>query len=169
MPGEAAAMEYVIVESPIGPLMLAGEADVLHVLAFQSGSRAQGPDASWTLAPGAFRRVRAELDRYFAGTLREFRSPVAPAGTEFQRRVWEELRRIPYGETISYLELARRIGNEKAVRAVGLANGANPLPVIVPCHRVIGSNGSLVGFGGGLAIKRALLDLETGQGALEIS
>lgn len=162
-------MEYVFIDSPIGPLMLAGSGGVLEVLAFQVGSRAQGPAAAWTHSPDAFPAVRAELARYFAGTLREFRSPVAPAGTEFQRRVWRELRRIPYGETISYLELARRIGNEKAVRAVGLANGANPLPVIVPCHRVIGSNGRLVGFGGGLAIKRVLLDLETGQRGLEIT
>jgi methylated-DNA-[protein]-cysteine S-methyltransferase len=114
-------------------------------------------------SPDAFAGIRAELGRYFAGTLRTFASPVRPAGTEFQQRVWRELQRIPYGETVSYLDLATRIGNPKAVRAVGLANGANPLPIIVPCHRVIGSNGSLTGFGGGLPLKRALLDLESGQ------
>ncbi|MDP1571101.1 MAG: methylated-DNA--[protein]-cysteine S-methyltransferase [Vicinamibacterales bacterium] len=158
---------YVTVESPIGPLMLAGEGGVLHVLAFQSGPRAQGPDPSWTEAPGAFAGARAELDRYFAGTLRVFTAPIALHGTAFQLRVWEALRRIPYGETISYLELATRLGNPKAVRAVGLANGANPLPLIVPCHRVIGSNGRLVGFGGGLPIKRALLDHEQIDGQID--
>lgn len=162
-------MEYVIVDSPIGALLLAGESGVLQVLAFQSGTRARGPSPEWRHAPQAFAGVRAELDRYFAGSLREFASPLRPAGTEFQQRVWRELRRIPYGETISYLELATRIGNPKAVRAVGLANGANPLPVIVPCHRVIGSNGSLTGFGGGLPLKRALLDHERGQGRLAMS
>lgn len=159
-------MEYVIVESPIGPLLLAGEGDVLHVVAFQSGSRARGPAPDWVPVPHAFAGARVELARYFAGTLRTFRSPLQPAGTPFQQRVWHELRGIPYGETISYLELALRIGNPKAVRAVGLANGANPLPIIVPCHRVVGSNGALTGFGGGLPIKRALLDHERGQGRL---
>jgi methylated-DNA-[protein]-cysteine S-methyltransferase len=162
-------MEYVIADSPIGPLLLAGDADVLHVLAFQSGSRARGPAQDWVHVPQAFAGVRRELDCYFGGTLREFTSPLRPSGTGFQQRVWQELRRIPYGETISYLELATRIGNPRAVRAVGLANGANPLPVIVPCHRVIGSNGRLVGFGGGLSIKRALLDHERGQATFALS
>jgi len=90
-------------------------------------------------------------------------TPVAPEGTAFQRSVWCELQRIPYGETISYGELARRVGNPKAVRAVGLANGSNPIAILIPCHRVIGSDGSLVGYGGGLPIKQALLALERGQ------
>jgi methylated-DNA-[protein]-cysteine S-methyltransferase len=107
-----------------------------------------------------------ELDQYFAGRLKAFSTPVAFRGTPFQNRVWRELRRIPYGETISYLELANRIQNPKAVRAVGMANGANPIAIIVPCHRVIGSNGSLTGFGGGLPTKRALLELEKGQRTL---
>jgi methylated-DNA-[protein]-cysteine S-methyltransferase len=98
--------------------------------------------------------------------LTKFSTPVAFSGTPFQKTVWQELRRIPYGETISYLELAKRIDNEKAVRAVGMANGANPIAIIVPCHRVIGSNGSLTGFGGGLPTKRALLELEKGQRTL---
>jgi methylated-DNA-[protein]-cysteine S-methyltransferase len=101
------------------------------------------------------------LERYFAGQLRAFELPLAAAGTPFQKRVWDELVRIPYGVTIGYAELARRIGSPRAVRAVGGANGANPIPILVPCHRVIGSDGSLTGFGGGIARKQALLELET--------
>jgi methylated-DNA-[protein]-cysteine S-methyltransferase len=107
-----------------------------------------------------------QLTAYFKGALRQFTVAVAPHGTEFQRGVWSELQRIPYGETLSYGELARRIGKPNAVRAVGLANGSNPVSIIIPCHRVIGSNGSLVGYGGGLATKQALLTLERGQGTL---
>lgn len=123
----------------------------------------QGPIADWEdvvrdearLAP-----VAAALARYFAGAVREFALALAPAGTPFQRRVWAELVRIPYGTTISYAELARRLGDSKAVRAVGRANGANPIPIVVPCHRVIGADGTLTGYAGGLERKRALLALE---------
>jgi methylated-DNA-[protein]-cysteine S-methyltransferase len=107
--------------------------------------------------------VHAQLDAYFAGRRRDFDVRLAPEGTPFQLRVWAALCEIPYGETISYAELARRIGNPNAVRAVGAANGRNPLPIVVPCHRVVGADGSLVGFGGGLDVKRALLDLERGK------
>ena len=110
--------------------------------------------------------ARRQLEAYFEGELREFDLPLAPQGTGFQLRVWEALRAIPYGETISYGELARRVGDPGAARAVGLANGRNPLPVIVPCHRVIGADGSLTGFGGGLDRKRALLELEAGVASL---
>lgn len=106
------------------------------------------------------------LERYFAGELRAFDFALAAAGTPFQKRVWGELVRIPYGATIGYAELARRIGAPRAVRAVGGANGANPIPILVPCHRVIGSDGSLTGFGGGLARKQALLELEARQAGL---
>ena len=106
------------------------------------------------------RKVIEALQRYFAGELREFQLALAPEGTPFQQRVWQELRSIPYGETISYLELARRVGDAHAVRAVGRANGANPIPIVVPCHRVIGADGTLTGYGGGLERKRALLALE---------
>ena len=106
------------------------------------------------------RRVSAALERYFAGELREFALPLAPEGTPFQLRVWAELCRIPYGSTISYAELARRIGEPKAVRAVGAANGANPIAIVVPCHRVIAADGSLGGYGGGLALKARLLAME---------
>ena len=110
--------------------------------------------------------ARIQLEAYFVGKLRAFDLPLAPEGTEFQLRVWSELSKIPYGETISYGELARRVGDPGAARAVGLANGKNPLPVIVPCHRVIGADGSLTGFGGGLDRKRRLLELEAGVASL---
>ena len=109
------------------------------------------------------RRARAvvtALERYFSGALRTFGLALAPAGTPFQRRVWDELCRIPYGETISYIELARRLGDPNAVRAVGRANATNPIPIVVPCHRVIGADGTLTGYAGGLERKRALLELE---------
>jgi methylated-DNA-[protein]-cysteine S-methyltransferase len=106
------------------------------------------------------RKVIDQVQRYFAGELLEFQLALAPEGTPFQLRVWQELRRIPYGETISYQELARRVGDPKSMRAVGRANGANPIAVVVPCHRVIGADGSLTGYGGGLERKRALLAME---------
>jgi methylated-DNA-[protein]-cysteine S-methyltransferase len=154
-------------DSPVGPLLLAGDSEALHVLAFGVGSRPRHIDAEWMLdTKGVLKNVRKELDQYFAGTLRKFSTKLAFNGTPFQTAVWKELTRIPYGETISYLDLANRIENPKAVRAVGMANGANPIAIIVPCHRVIGSNGSLTGFGGGLPTKRALLELEKGQRTL---
>jgi methylated-DNA-[protein]-cysteine S-methyltransferase len=154
-------------DSPVGPLLLAGDQAALHVLAFGAGTRRREIDASWQPdVKGVLGPIRKELDRYFAGRLTQFSTPVAFNGTQFQTSVWQELRRIPYGETISYLELAKRIKNPRAVRAVGLANGANPIAIIVPCHRVIGANGSLTGFGGGLPTKRALLELEKGQRTL---
>ncbi|MDO8678985.1 MAG: methylated-DNA--[protein]-cysteine S-methyltransferase [Acidobacteriota bacterium] len=154
-------------DSPVGPLLLAGNAHGLRVLSFGVGSRPRAIDPAWLPdTKGVLKSVRKELDEYFAGRLKAFTIPLAFEGTPFQNQVWKELTRIPYGETISYLELANRIKNPKAVRAVGMANGANPIAIIVPCHRVIGSNGSLTGFGGGLPTKRALLELEQGQRTL---
>ena len=154
-------------DSPVGPLLLAGDQDALHVLSFGAGSRRREIDASWQPdTKGVLKDVRKELDQYFAGRLKQFSTPVALNGTQFQNAVWQELQRIPYGETLSYLDLAKRIKKPAAVRAVGMANGANPIAIIVPCHRVIGSNGSLTGFGGGLPTKRALLELEKGQRTL---
>jgi methylated-DNA-[protein]-cysteine S-methyltransferase len=151
-------------DSPVGPLLLAGDSEALHVLAFGIGSRPRDIDGDWILdTRGVLKTVRKELDAYFAGRLKKFTTALAFNGTAFQNEVWKQLTRIPYGETISYMELANRINNPKAVRAVGMANGANPIAIIVPCHRVIGSNGSLTGFGGGLPNKRALLELEKGQ------
>ena len=155
-------------DSPIGRLLLAGDGESLIRVCFQSGPRPQQPADDWVAAVAPFRAAITQFGEYFAGERRRFDLPLAPRGTEFQRRVWRALREIPYGQTLSYGELARRIGNPSASRAVGLANGANPLPVIVPCHRVIGADGSLTGFGGGLPIKRKLLALE-GAGAEESS
>ena len=112
------------------------------------------------------RQAKQQLSEYFAGQRKQFDIPLAAGGTEFQQAVWESLRRIPYGELCSYGDIARKIGRPKAVRAVGAANGRNPIPIIVPCHRVIGSNGTLTGFGGGLALKRELLALEGAQSEL---
>jgi methylated-DNA-[protein]-cysteine S-methyltransferase len=162
------ALFYIhIDDSPVGPLLLAGDSAALHVLAFGIGSRPRDIDTDWMLdTKGVLKNVRKELDAYFAGRLKKFTTALAFNGTPFQNEVWKQLTRIPYGETISYLDLANRINNPKAVRAVGMANGANPIAIIVPCHRVIGSNGSLTGFGGGLPNKRALLELEKGQRTL---
>ena len=148
------------IDSPVGRLLLAGDGDSLIQLGFQSGPRPLRPADSWIEDGTPFRAAVAQLEEYFAGKRRRFELPLAPRGTEFQRQVWRALTEIPYGKTISYGELARRIRNPSASRAVGLANGANPLPIIVPCHRVIGADGSLTGFGGGLPIKRRLLALE---------
>jgi methylated-DNA-[protein]-cysteine S-methyltransferase len=147
--------------SPVGRLLLAGDGEHLIHVHFQSAPRPLRPADSWIADAAPFRAAIGQLAEYFAGERRRFELSLAPRGTEFQRRVWRALTEIPYGETISYGELARRIGNPNASRAVGLANGANPLPIVVPCHRVIGADGSLTGFGGGLPIKRKLLALES--------
>ena len=146
--------------SPIGPLLLAGDGSRIKIIHFQAGPRPRGPQRGWVANRRAFDTAVAQLEAYFEGRRQSFDLPLAPEGTPFQRAVWQALTEIPYGETISYGELARRIGKPHASRAVGLANGANPLPIVVPCHRVIGADGSLTGFGGGLDIKRKLLSLE---------
>jgi methylated-DNA-[protein]-cysteine S-methyltransferase len=156
-------MYYTQMESPVGPLLLAGDADSLRFVSFGSSERRVKPRADWTEDRAPFSEVMRQLRAYFEGKLEEFDVPLTLEGTEFQRRVWASLLTIPYGETISYAELAQRIGNPKAVRAAGLANGSNPIPIIIPCHRVIGSNGSLTGFGGGLDTKKKLLALESKQ------
>ena len=148
---------YTIVDSPLGPILLAGNNEGLRELNFQEGKRPTPIGADWEKNAAHFAETIAQLQAYFAGELQEFDLPLAPTGTPFQITVWRELKAIPYGETISYGELARRIGKPKAARAVGLANGANPLPLVVPCHRVVGSDGRLTGYGGGLPIKEALL------------
>lgn len=150
-------------ESPVGPLLLVGDAKALRRVSFESSKRSATPQPDWKQNRAAFAEVIRQLQAYFRGELKEFSLPLAMEGTDFQLRVWNELRAIPYGETISYAQLAGRIGNPKAVRAVGLANGSNPIPIIVPCHRVIGSDGSLTGFGGGLSTKKKLLELENKQ------
>jgi methylated-DNA-[protein]-cysteine S-methyltransferase len=159
-------MVYTRMESPVGRLVLVGDEAGLRQVWFAEGRRAEVVERDWRDDKAAFVEAVRQLRAYFAGELREFALELAPVGTDFQLRVWRELQRIGYGETISYGELARRVGNAKAARAVGLANGSNPLPIIVPCHRVIGGDGSLTGFGGGLPNKKWLLELERGQGRL---
>jgi methylated-DNA-[protein]-cysteine S-methyltransferase len=159
-------MFYSYVESPIGALLLTSERTVLHGLYFSTGNKARGADAEWERYDEPFRRAKRQLGEYFAGERKQFDLEIDPPGTEFQKSVLTALLEIPYGETRSYLEIAERIGNPKAVRAVGGANGNNPIAVIIPCHRVIGKNGSLTGFGGGLDLKSKLLGLEMGHTGL---
>lgn len=158
---------YTWHESPAGRLLLAGSDEALERLHFARGSRAAAPDPLWCNDRAAFRETIHQLDAYFAGSLREFDLTLRPEGTTFQLRVWRELQAIPYGQTITYGELARRIGNPSASRAVGLANGSNPIAIVIPCHRVIGASGKLTGFGGGIDVKAKLLALERGERALE--
>ena len=134
----------------------------LEGIVFPKGKTSQDPEPQWQLDPSGFEEVKRQLDQYFKGRLKSFDLELKTGGTPFQQQVWEALAKIPYGSTISYGDLAVQIGNPKAVRAVGLANGRNPIPIIIPCHRVIGKNGSLTGFGGGLDVKRFLLELEQG-------
>ncbi|HVN45724.1 MAG TPA: methylated-DNA--[protein]-cysteine S-methyltransferase [Steroidobacteraceae bacterium] len=155
-------------DSPVGPLLLVGTPHALTQVHFQVGPEVLRPPPSWRADTAPFVQVQAQLQEYFCGVRRSFELPLAPSGTAFQLRVWQALATIPYGETLSYGELARRLGLKGGARAVGLANGANPLPIIVPCHRVIGADGSLTGFGGGLHIKRALLALEGAPCALDL-
>jgi methylated-DNA-[protein]-cysteine S-methyltransferase len=152
---------YASMPSPIGELLLVGAEESLREIRFLDVFP-QTPDVAWRRDERALREARRQLEAYFAGELREFDLTLDPRGTEFQRRVWSELERIPWGETISYGELARRIGRPDASRAVGAANGRNPIPIVIPCHRVIGADGSLTGYGGGLPIKRKLLSIEKG-------
>jgi methylated-DNA-[protein]-cysteine S-methyltransferase len=140
--------------------LLAGDDDALCLVSFPEGSMRRDPDPDWIYNEKPFALARQQLTEYFAGERREFDLPLKLSGTEFQMSVLHALQHIPYGETTSYAEIAERIGRPKAVRAVGAANGRNPLPIIVPCHRVIGSHGELTGFGGGLDTKEALLRLE---------
>lgn len=141
--------------------LVAGETGLRTITFGEVDSEGPDRDDSHSL----LREAIAQLDAYFTRSLREFSLPLEIAGTDFQLRVWRLLREIPYGETRSYRDLAVALGNPAAVRAVGAANGANPLPVVIPCHRVIGSNGNLVGYGGGLPLKRRLLEIERGSGA----
>lgn len=154
-------MNYAYLETPIGTLLIAGDEEAVRRIDFPKHGKASRPQRGWTESSrGPVGEAVKQLREYFAGGRAEFDLPLAPEGTAFQRTVWRRLQDIPYGETISYGELARRVGNPKASRAVGAANGRNPLPIVIPCHRVIGANGKLTGFGGGLPTKEALLALE---------
>jgi methylated-DNA-[protein]-cysteine S-methyltransferase len=162
------ALVYTQTDSPIGELLLAGDGERLQRLHMQGGKRPAAIDIDWERASEPFTELCEQLDQYFAGERREFDLELDPHGTEFERRVWEALREIPYGETQSYGELAERIGHPGRARAVGAANARNPIAVVVPCHRVIGTDGSLTGYAGGLERKRLLLDLEAPLAQLDL-
>jgi methylated-DNA-[protein]-cysteine S-methyltransferase len=151
--------QYRTIDSPIGPLTLAGRDSVLTHLRMVDQTYEPSRN-DWSSDPSAFGDAVEQLDAYFAGELTDFDIELDLRGTEFQRRVWEALLTIPYGETRSYGQIAQQIGAPGSARAVGLANGHNPIAIVVPCHRVIGAGGSLTGYGGGLDRKRTLLDLE---------
>ena len=153
-------MYYCYLKTPIGDLLLAGDENALCLIGFPEGSMRREPEADWIYSEKPFAEARKQLTDYFAGKRKTFDLSVRPGGTEFQRRVLDELQRIPYGVTVTYADIAERVGNPKAVRAVGAANGRNPIPIVIPCHRVIGSDGKMTGFGGGIPTKEALLRLE---------
>ncbi len=155
------ALQYQRLTTPIGHVLVAGDFKAVRLVHFEPESQ---PHPVWFEArSGPVREAARQFEAYFARKRTAFDLPLDPRGTPFQQRVWNELGRIPYGETVSYGELARRIGQPTASRAVGAANGANPIPIIIPCHRAVGADGSMTGFGGGVPIKRKLLALEAGQ------
>jgi methylated-DNA-[protein]-cysteine S-methyltransferase len=152
---------YTYLDTPVGTLLLAGCRDHgLRYVSFQRGKGAKAPESQWQQSDAPFRDAIRQLREYFRGKRVAFDLKLNPKGTPFQLKVWRALTEIPYGTTRSYAQIARRVSRPLAVRAVGLANGRNPLPIIVPCHRVIGSSGQLVGYGGGLPVKQTLLQLE---------
>jgi methylated-DNA-[protein]-cysteine S-methyltransferase len=156
--------------SPVGELLLIADAGGLKGLNFQDGPHPLTPDPAWKEMRGPFQEVIQQLEQYFAGKLRTFTIKLSLQGTVFQLSVWQALRQIPYGTTASYGDIAGQMENPKACRAVGAANGQNPISIIVPCHRVIGKKGDMVGYGGGLPIKKILLKLErreSGQGVMK--
>lgn len=150
------------IESPIGDLLLVGDGFALHGLYMQAGRKPKQIRTDWKHDPAALAESCSQLAEYFDGKRTAFDLQLAPRGTAFQRRVWDALQDIPFGETASYGDIARRIGKPTASRAVGYANGSNPISVIIPCHRVIGANGSLTGYGGGIERKQLLLEHEAG-------
>jgi methylated-DNA-[protein]-cysteine S-methyltransferase len=157
---------FLTIPSPVGDLVIAATGDAISGVYFATSRQDPPPLAGWTPDDGRgaasmlLARARDELGEYFDGTRTRFDLPLAPAGSVFERRVWDLLREIPYGTTTTYGALARRLGDPRASRAVGAANGRNPIPIIVPCHRVVGARGELTGFGGGIACKRWLLEHE---------
>jgi methylated-DNA-[protein]-cysteine S-methyltransferase len=156
----ATSDEWTVMGTPVGEMMVIGDDDVVHFVHLPDSYDEGAFAADRKGRPAAVRVAVEQIDAYFAGDLLEFSLPLDPVGTDFQRRVWFALADIAYGDTESYGDLATRVGNPKACRAVGLANGRNPIPLVLPCHRVIGANGSLTGYGGGLELKKRLLDHE---------
>jgi methylated-DNA-[protein]-cysteine S-methyltransferase len=160
---------YSYLDSPVGQLIVRGDGQFITGLFMAGQKRWYGPDAAWKEDDAPFAAVREELAEYFAGTRQQFDVPLRMIGTPFQRRVWQELVRIPFGTTINYGQLAARVGRPTASRAVGNSNGRNPIAIIVPCHRVIGAGGKLTGYAGGLDKKEWLLDWERRAGEGEVS
>jgi methylated-DNA-[protein]-cysteine S-methyltransferase len=154
------ADQWTETTTPVGPMMVIGDEEAVHFVHLPDSYVRAAFDGDRAGLPAAVAAAVEQIEAYFAGALTDFSLPLDPTGTDFQRRVWLALADIPYGATESYGQLASRVGNPKACRAVGLANGRNPIPLVLPCHRVIGSNGSLTGYGGGLALKQRLLDHE---------
>ncbi|MBW0012045.1 methylated-DNA--[protein]-cysteine S-methyltransferase [Mycobacterium sp.] len=161
-------IRYRIVDSPIGPLTVAGRDSILTNVRMVDQTY-EPSRADWSPDPWAFGGVVEQLNAYFAGELTDFDIELDPRGTEFQRRVWNALLTIPYGETRSYGAIAEQIGAPGCARAVGWANGHNPIAIVIPCHRVIGANGSLTGYGGGLDRKRSLLELEKRHASVNLT
>ncbi|WP_158883920.1 methylated-DNA--[protein]-cysteine S-methyltransferase [Amycolatopsis anabasis] len=160
---DLAGRAHTVMDSPVGPLTLVSTEGALSGL-YMEEQRYRPPEETFGAADAElFTDAKRQLDEYFAGRRTEFDLPLTLHGTEFQRTVWTALLEIPFGETVSYGELADRLGRPTAARAVGLANGKNPISIIVPCHRVVGANGDLTGYGGGLPRKRYLLDFEGGR------
>lgn len=153
-------MYYRYMDSPIGRLFLAGSEDKLALIGFPNGKNPYEPEADWEEKPEPLAEAVRQLTDYFKGNRKQFDLKLSPAVTPFQGRVLQALQEVPYGETVTYGELARRIEQPNASRAVGMANARNPIPIVIPCHRVIGKGGKLTGYGGGLDIKQTLLDLE---------
>jgi methylated-DNA-[protein]-cysteine S-methyltransferase len=151
---------FTCLDSPVGALFLTSNGEAITELFMEKHKGEPKPINKWRRDDNLFREAADQLRAYFAGELTDFDLPLATTGAPFQQRVWAELRKIPYGSTVSYGELARRMGSPKASRAVGAANGGNPISIIIPCHRVIGSNGKLTGYGGGIERKKFLLEFE---------
>lgn len=154
-------IDYQYIDSPVDPLLLAADEHGLRLIEFHTPRHPMARVSDWREGDNTIlQAARMQLEEYFAGTRTSFELPLAPHGTVFQKEVWHALADIAYGQTISYAQLAQRVGKPNAMRAVGAANGRNPLPIVLPCHRVIGADGSLTGFGGGLPTKQFLLELE---------
>lgn len=152
--------QYCYYESPIGKLLLVGADSYLENLYFPNKINSISLSENFEEDNSSFQQITTQLTEFFSGKRKNFQLQLRPQGTDFQLQVWRELQKVPYGKTASYGEIAARIGNPKACRAVGMANSKNPIPIIIPCHRIIGKNGSLTGFGGGLDVKKQLLGLE---------
>ena len=160
-------MNYDWMKSPVGELLIAADDAAVTMIGFREGRHPGSVAEGWRRGGALVAEARRQLDEYFEGRRRGFDLPLAPSGTPFQLRAWKALEDIPYGATRSYGEQARAMGQPRAVRAVGAANGRNPIAIVVPCHRVIGGDGGLTGYGGGLDVKRYLIELEQGRTACQ--